>query len=348
MYMENLYKRLVCFTALLVGTGGAFTGCGGYTQQSSTTTSVTLAGSSAAAANAKLQLNSSSPKATRRTGLMQGGIMVYFQGINGNTLQSGVFLHDENDMTTFTLPNGTYQLFSIGYASAGFAGVMYCGYNTPRTPISLNGNPQIINVELDSSAPCMTDPSFGIGTLIVQKCSNSDFTAYGGSLNYSIYPGTCVQGTPTPGIASATVSLNTYSAPGGVTDPNSVAIAPTLTTCLDLPGPYFVSSTTLPSFPTGGTVTTVGTTGTGIVAGGPLRILSSVQLNSVGCAAMSTATVAQLSTYWVENLLFKNNFSVPGFIPIYNSNSGQVNNNNPQSLFFQNPGFAQFKLFLFL
>lgn len=101
----------------------------------------------------------------QQTTLMSGGIMVYFQGVNGTVSAYGQYIGNEYATNTLTLQNGTYKAYSLGYTQIGMIGSPKCGVGNFGRPITFNGSAQTVSFVLDD-ASCAPFTSYHYGTTV--------------------------------------------------------------------------------------------------------------------------------------------------------------------------------------
>jgi hypothetical protein len=107
---------------------------------------------------------------TAWAGALNGGLMVYLQGIDGTPFSGNFYLYDESDSRTFTVPNGKYQVYSIGYTTPKFgllvAGGPKCGFGNSGLPVHLAGGDHTISIQMNSTncgSPVFSMPDFVSG-----------------------------------------------------------------------------------------------------------------------------------------------------------------------------------------
>ncbi|MFZ9595798.1 MAG: Ig-like domain-containing protein [Bdellovibrionia bacterium] len=209
----------------------ALSGCFGDSQQRDGYTQVTIDGGSAhPKGSMRRQASPQNTSLLDRNSFeanslikLPGGLMVYFQGINGTDNSYGNYISDENSTTSFSIKNGSYRAFAFGYTSAGIinaggASQIQCGMGTGSDGsnlIQLNGTEQTISFILNY-AGCSAFNQFNTGNasnpiapLQLSTCSKVDPSTF------------CASPSRAGTVKSAYVRLQTFSREGGAVQFNS-------------------------------------------------------------------------------------------------------------------------------
>jgi len=178
-------KSQTCISITLIG--ALFTACGTSPSTKIGYTNVTISGGNPVDASTAARVSNFAATLLERAPFyptgdmnaikMAGGIMVYFQGVNGTDSAYGQYIRDENTPQSIQIKNGTYQAYSLGYTLAGAGGTLKCGYGNSGAPLVFDGTSKSVGFLLNN-ANCARFTTYHTGisespipTVVLNSCA---------------------------------------------------------------------------------------------------------------------------------------------------------------------------------